>query len=337
MDKLRALEYFVAAAEAHSLSGAARQLNVSVPAVAKLVTGLERRLGARLFERTAHGLALTANGESYLEACRPLLAELAEADEVIGASSNRARGTVVVGVQHVLAYHCLVPALPRFHALYPDIRIDVHDFNRVAEEEMRGVDVFLVLGWPRVGDLVHRQIGSARFVVCAAPDYWATHGVPQRPRDLAQHNCLLTRNVDGIVMDLWSFRRGEEQEAVTVTGWLVTSNPHRDGAMEIVLAGGAVARGIDLANRARFQTGALVPALTDWEAMEAPPVNLMYRPSCRRIPRVRLFIDFVTALFRELERERERRIVPTGRPAWLRQRSGLASAVTLRGRGRPGA
>ena len=64
MDKLRALEYFVAAAEARSLSGAARQLNVSVPAIAKLINGLERRLGVRLFERTAQGLALTANGES---------------------------------------------------------------------------------------------------------------------------------------------------------------------------------------------------------------------------------------------------------------------------------
>ena len=337
MDKLRALEYFVAAAEAHSLSGAARQLNVSVPAVAKLITGLERRLGARLFERTAQGLALTANGESYLEACRPLLAELAEADEVIGASSNRARGTVVVGVQHVLAYHCLVPALSRFHALYPDIRIDVHDFNRVAEEEMRGVDVFLVLGWPRVGDLVHRRIGSARFVVCAAPDYWATHGVPQRPQDLAQHDCLLTRNVDGIVMDLWSFRRGEEQEAVTVTGWLVTSNPHRDGAMEIVLGGGAVARGIDLANRARFRTGALVPALTDWEATERAARKPDVPPQLPPHPARAALHRFRYCSLSRAGAGADRRIVPTGRPAWLRQRSGLASAVTLRGRGRPGA
>ena len=231
MDKLRALEYFVAAAEARSLSGAARQLNVSVPAIAKLINGLERRLGVRLFERTAQGLALTANGESYLETCQPLLAELDAADELVSASTSRPSGTVAVGAQHVLAYHCLIPALARFHALYPDIRVDLHDFNRPTEEQMRGVDVFLVLGWPRVGDLVHRQIGSARFVVCATPEYWAMHGKPQRPQDLARHNCLLTRSVDGIVMDLWSFRRGEQAESVTVTGWLVTSNPHRDGAM----------------------------------------------------------------------------------------------------------
>ena len=105
------------------------------------------------------------------------------------------------------------------------------------------------------------------------------HGKPQRPQDLARHNCLLTRSVDGIVMDLWSFRRGEQAESVTVTGWLVTSNPHRDGAMNIVLEGGAVVRGIDLANRERLLSGALpVPVLTDWEATEAPPVNLLSSP-----------------------------------------------------------
>jgi len=187
MDKLRALQYFVAAAQEASLSGAARRLEVSVTAVAKLVTALERHLGARLFERTAQGLALTASGESYLETCRPLLDELAEADEVAAASAARLRGTIVVGTQHVLAYHCLLPSLPAFHARHPDIRLDVRDFNRLTDEQVRAADVFLVLGWLAEGDLVQRRIGQARFFVCAAPAYWAAHGLPRRPKDLAQH------------------------------------------------------------------------------------------------------------------------------------------------------
>ena len=63
----------------------------------------------------------------HLETCRPLLEELAEADEVAAASAARLRGTIVVGTQHVLAYHCLVPSLPAFHARHPDTpaRLDV--------------------------------------------------------------------------------------------------------------------------------------------------------------------------------------------------------------------
>ena len=83
MDKLRALQYFIAAAEERSLSGAARRLDISVPAVSKLISSLENTLGTSLFDRTVHGLTLTSGGEIYLEACQPLLDQLATADEAL--------------------------------------------------------------------------------------------------------------------------------------------------------------------------------------------------------------------------------------------------------------
>ena len=334
MDKLRALQYFVAAAEEASLSGAARRLEVSVTAVAKLVTALERSLGTRLFERTAQGLALTATGESYLDTCRPLLAELAEADESVAASTARLRGTIVVGVQHVLAYHCLLPVLPAFHARYPEIRLDVREFSRVNEEQVRGVDVFLVLGWPEAADLVQRRIGQARLLVCASPAYWAAHEMPRRPKDLQDHDCLLIRGFGGVLLDLWTFRRANEEESVTVRGWLVASNVHRDLVVEAALAGEGVARITDITDRGLVESGRLVPALTDWELTFVPPVTVMYQPSCRRIPRVRAFIDFVAGVFRELERNRHQRIVASNRPSWLGSRYGQASAVGGRRRAR---
>ena len=116
MDKLRSLQYFVAAAEASSLSAAARRFGVSTAAVSKLIQSLERELGLKLFERHAHGLALTAGGAAYLDACRPALAQLADADEQASAATSRVSGTVVVGVQPVIAQECLtagVAALQR--------------------------------------------------------------------------------------------------------------------------------------------------------------------------------------------------------------------------------
>src|SRR4051812_37126274 len=114
MDKLRALQYFVAAAEERSLSGAARRLDISVPAVSKLISSLERNLGAILFDRTVHGLKLTSNGEMYLQTCQPLLDQLDSADEALKESTANVRGTLAVGSPQMLAQHCLVPALPRF-------------------------------------------------------------------------------------------------------------------------------------------------------------------------------------------------------------------------------
>ena len=330
MDKLRALRYFSAAAAEKSLSGAARGFGVSVTAVAKLINALEKGLGAKLFDRTARGLTLTAEGTRYLEACAPALARLDDADEQLRASALQPKGTVVVGVQHVIARGCLTAALPRFHARYPDIEFDVRDFQRVTDEQVSGVDVMLVLGWPKAEDLVLRRIAAGRFIVVASPAYWAEHGMPRRPKDLERHACLPIRAVDGTVMDAWAFTRGAEQESVVARGWLTTSNAHRDLVIELALAGHGVIRILDWTNLPDLASGSLVRALEDWESTEAPPVNLLYRASARRIPRVRLFIDFATELFRELDQVRGQQVIGTERPRWLWRHYGRASATLTR-------
>ncbi len=326
MDKLRALHYFASAAAEKSFSGAGRSFGVSATAVAKLINALEKGLDAKLFDRTARGLTLTAEGTRYLEACGPALTQLDDADERLRESMLRPKGTMVIGVQHVIARGCLTAALPRFHARYPEIELDVRDFQRVTDEQISGVDVMLVLGWPKVEDLVHRRIGAGRFLVAASPAYWAQHGMPQRPRDLEHHVCLPIRAVDGTAMDVWAFTRGEEQESVTVRGWLTTSNAHRDLVIELALAGHGVIRILDWTNLPELASGSLVTALVDWKSTEAPPVNLLYRASVRRIPRVRLFIDFATEVFRDLDRARGQGVVGTERPRWLWRHHGRVSA-----------
>ena len=319
MDKLRALQYFVAAAGAGSFSSAAREFDVSAQAVAKLICALELQLGVKLFERSARGMSLTAAGTNYMQACAPALTQLLEADENTRGLTVRSAGTVVVGVQHVIARGCLTAALPRFHSRFPDIALDVRDIRRATDEDVTGLDVMLTLGWPKVSNVVQRRIGAGRFMVVAAPAYWAAHGVPQRPKDLEKHVCLPIRGVDGTVMDLWTFVRGAEQEAVAVGGWLTTSNSHRDLVIELALAGEGVIRILDWTNRTELASGRLVEVLGDWESPDVVPINLLYRPSVRRIPRVKTFIDFVTELFREMDAHRGRHLVASERPNWLRR------------------
>src|SRR5262245_56314920 len=125
MDKLRALEYFVATARTHSFSAAARDLDVSVAAIARLVSALEASLRVNLFERTPQGIKLTADGAAYLDLCQPVLRQLEMADEALRGAASRPKGTLVVGCPTILSQHCMLPWLPEFHALYPDIQIDI--------------------------------------------------------------------------------------------------------------------------------------------------------------------------------------------------------------------
>ena len=334
MDKLRALHYFAAAAQTASFSAAARRFDVSTAAVAKLVGNLEAALGVRLFDRHAHGLSLTSGGTAYLEACQPALDQLAIADELAIANTAAVCGTVVVGVQPVIALECLTAQLPRFMALYPEIQLDVRYFMHPSEEQVRGLDVMLVVGWAQADNLVQRRLGAVSLVVCASPRYWAAHGVPRHPSELAQHNCLCVRSSQtNTVMDVWKFRRGEEQVEVTARGSVVVDNVHRDLARDLLVAGLGVGRILEWDTRRdqRFAGGALVPALLDWSSPEVPPVTLLYPQSVRRIARVRAFIDFATQLFRELELQRLARLPASEQPRWATARRSRASALPKAG------
>lgn len=331
MDKLRALQYFVSAAEEGSFAGASRRMHVTVPAIQKLINSLEATLGVRLFERTVQGLALTANGQSYLESCQPLLEELAALDDSITRTSQRPTGTLVIGAHSQFAHHVLLPALPRFHARHPEIVVDLRIVQRPTDPDAASVDVFLLMGWPEADDFVVKRLGQTTSFVMAAPEYWRARGVPRHPAELERHDCLVLRNPAGTLIDLWEFQRDEEKLSVTVNGWL--SSNARDVVLDAVLAGEGVGRFAQSTTRAHLEAGRLVPVLLEWEVLGGPPINLLYRPNHRRTPRVRVFIDFVTALLDDLSTDGSGARRPGAeRPYWHRRGHGRASSLLRRPR-----
>jgi LysR family transcriptional regulator for bpeEF and oprC len=126
-------------------------------------------------------------------------------------------------------------------------------------------------------------------------------------------------------MDVWNFAKGSEQQTVVARGWLTTSNAHRALVHQLVLRGHGVGRFVDWADTPEVAAGALVPALSDWEATDVPPVNVLYAAATRRNPRARLFIQFMTELFADLDRARGLRASGTGPPPWMRRANGRAS------------
>lgn len=331
MDKLKALEYFVAAVEEGSFAKAAQRLEISVPAVQKLVGALEASLGFALLERGARGVRLTATGAEYLDRCRGLMVELDElgqAERLLKGTGERPNGMLAVAAHPQLAHHILLPALPRFHALYPDIEIDFRTVNRIGDADAQTADVLLLHGWPEVPpDYVHRKLGGGRSLIMASPTYWAEYGVPQHPADLAQRTCLLMRNPAGILLDLWEFRRDDESVQVPVRGWL-TSNA-RESVLDLVVGGHGIGRFTELTTRSHVQAGRLVPVLRDWEIQGGPPVNLIYKGTARRTPRLRAFIDFSMQCLSDLDVRSEGAgaATPPERPAWHLRGYGRASAT----------
>lgn len=330
MDKLRASLYFVAAAEDGSFSAAARRLDVSVPAVTKLVSALERELGVKLLDRSTQGLTLTARGEQYMESCKPLMTQLDEADRALAAPGERAARTLVVGAPPLLSRSMLVPALAEWHDRHPNVHIELRtvDFLTVKDTATRGIDVLVALGWPGSVDLVQRPLAQSRLIICASPAYWRRHRMPVRPSDLTNHVCPLVRSPEGTVLDLWRHSRDGVVEEVAVSGWLTCAS--RDDVLQAVLLGQGVGRFADLSVWPLVRDGLLQPVLLDWDSSDSPPFSALIRPESKRDAVVQDLVGFLSDLLRPIEKmcsdafgARPSAI----RPRWYASRPGRASRV----------
>jgi LysR family transcriptional regulator, regulator for bpeEF and oprC len=329
MDKLKAIQYFLAAAQAGSLSAAARQQDVSLQAVAKLVGALEAQLGTKLFQRGSRGLQLTADGVQYAEACAPLVAQVQAADEGLRQARQRPQGTLVVGGTPFFMQRCIVPALHAFHDSYPDLTIDLRTVLHLEEAAARDCDILVLVGWFEAGDWVRRELPVMPQVTVATPTYWKRHGMPRHPRELADHNCLSYRNPYGKLLDLWRYHQtgktGEVIEEVIVRGWLHSN--HRDHLVDLALGDGGVLRVTYAIEQAALASGRLMPVLLDWDLKDPPPLAIYFRPEQRRTLRMRVFADFVEARCAELTQMASAKGQASfdGRPEWHHGSSRRAS------------
>lgn len=320
MDRLRAIEYFVRAAELGSVSAAATAVGVSAAAVSKLLRALELRLGTTLFLRTAQGLQLTRDGEAYLAHCTRILQDVENAEAVVAVTPPTPRGTLVVGMPPTLAANCIAPSLGVFRVRYSQIELRIKRAYRYLDVAAQGLDALVMLGWVTNDDVVCRRVAVTRQLICASPQYWADAGTPQHPSELDGHSCLVYCPPEGNPLDEWTF--DNELGSVCVRLRPKAVYDEQTWLIADALNGGGVIRVIDLTVLRHLDRGDLVPVLLNWESTESPPVQVLYRSRARRNERVRVWVQFVTELFAELQRKR---LPPTARlpgvpaaPGWWR-------------------
>ena len=214
MDRLSAMEALVRVIETGSFSGAARRLRIGQPAVSKAIAQIEERLGVRLLLRTTHGLSPTESGQNYYEHAKRVLEEAEEADRAArgAALSGRLRFCAAV----TFARFHVMPHLPAFLEQHPALDVDVVLDDRNIDLVEGGIDVALRMGALRDSTLTGRKIGQGRRLVLGTPSYFARHGEPGSPADLAGHQAVIYDQRGGGAA--WTFRRGAAETAVTLKG-----------------------------------------------------------------------------------------------------------------------
>ncbi|MGY2049951.1 LysR family transcriptional regulator [Methylobacterium sp. JK268] len=255
MDRLQAMRIVVRVAETASFTETARQLQMSAPAVTRAVAALEGAIGSRLFVRTTRSVKLTEAGGRYVEDCRRILADLAEAEAAAAGATATPTGTLTVTASVLFGRMHVLPIVTDYLDAYPTMAARTLFVDRPVNIVEEGIDVAIRIGHLPDSGFTAVKVGDVRRVVCGAPAYFEKHGVPTVPADLRHHR--IAASTGAWPSSDWRFGRDERVSvhpalesntneaaiAAAVTGWGLTRVLHyqigpalREGRLRIVLA-----------------------------------------------------------------------------------------------------
>ncbi|MNB55912.1 HTH-type transcriptional regulator DmlR [compost metagenome] len=295
MDRFDAMQAFARVVEAGSFTKAAETLHMSKTTVTQLVQQLEARLRVKLLNRTTRKVNVTADGAVYYERVIRLLADLNDAETSLPGAAASPSGRLRVDVPSPLARLILVPALPEFHARYPDIQIDMGVSDRIVDIIDENVDCVVRGGELMDLSLMARKVADLQLGVFAAPQYLARAGIPAHPRDLEDSH-------HRVVGFLWA-RTGKPvpyalhnaTENLQIKGRHVLAVDDGNAYLAAGLAGMGVLWLPKYMSAAHQARGELVPLFEDWK-LAPMPLYIAYPPNRHVSLKLRVFIDWVVEL-----------------------------------------
>lgn len=294
MDRLNAMQIFVRVAEAGSFTRAADQLNLGNAAVTTAVKNLENHLGVRLFHRTTRSVSLTDDGAAYLERCRRILDDIQDAEDGLSRARRTPTGHLRVEMPYAVGRLYVLPALPRFSAQYPELKVTAILNDRVVDIIEEGLDAALRAGELKDSSYIARPIRRFGFVACASPEYLERMGTPATPAELREHQCLALYNATSLRVQAWQFAKDGETESFEPDASIVTNSI--ETLVDAAISGAGIVYAADGVVARPLRSGELVQVLADYTTPTIP-LSLVYPASRHLTAKVRVFADFVMGLF----------------------------------------
>jgi DNA-binding transcriptional LysR family regulator len=303
VENLGDIRLFVETVNLGGLSAAGRKLGLSPAAASARLVKLEEALNTRLLERTTRQLRLTEEGRLYLAHCQLALQALDDAHAALQAGRSIVRGKVRISATSDFGRHVLKGWLDEFNVQYPEVTFALVLSDSLSNLLLDDIDLAIRFGVPPDSSLVARRLAPNRRVLCASPEYVATHGAPERPRDLERFDCIVLATASGLAND-WRFARGDEVETYTVP--LAMSRETNDGALarEWAVAGYGIAMKSVWDIGADLHAGRLTVLMPQWRSADVP-VHALYQRSRYMAPRVRVLLDFLVERSSTVSRDLE--------------------------------
>lgn len=285
---------FVKVVEAGSFIAAAKCLRLPKTTVSRKVADLETRLGAQLLHRTTRKLGLTEAGGVYYEHCQRIARELDEAESAVRQLQAGPRGWLRVTAPYSLGIEKIAPLLGEFHALHPEVRVEMVLSNDPLDLIDKEIDVAVRAGPLPDSQLVARSLGTLRTQVYASGDYIARFGEPLHPDDLIHHRTLGMQKFRRNGQAYWPLTDGTQLVDVRIDPVMIANDPAAlRGAL---LCGEGLSLAVDLMVKPFVEAGMLQRVLAGWSGMDYP-LNAVFPRGRMQSPKVRAFVDFLLARF----------------------------------------
>jgi DNA-binding transcriptional LysR family regulator len=287
---------FAKVVEFESFSRAAQRLGISRSAASKHVSRLEAVLGARLLNRTTRKLSLTEAGSSIREHCKRMAAEVEASEISVQPFVSRPQGLLRVSAPGAFGRLHLVPLLPDYLALHPDISIDLVLSDQLVDLVAEQFDIAISSSPLGTANLIRRELVPIRWSICAAAAYLESSGAPTRPDELHQHNCIYYASA-AVRGDHWTFKQNGESHTMQVRGNFRANNS--EAVRDAAVAGIGVALLPTFAIWREINAGTLLRLMPDWTPFGTFGQNLTAHFIADRhlTPKIRTLIDFLTERF----------------------------------------
>ncbi|OWU84518.1 transcriptional regulator [Oceanicola sp. 22II-s10i] len=297
MDKVRAMELLVAAAETGSFSAAGRRFNLSPASVSRHISDLEAHLGVTLIHRSTRSLALAEAGQTFVARAEAILESIRAAEADAASLQDVPRGVLRVHSRTMFGISVLAKLQADFHRAFPEVSVELHLSERPARLREDGFDLDFRISPPQESGLMRRRLLASRRLMIAAPDYLRNAPPLTRPSDLKGHACL--PYVLGHDVVYWRFNRGSETEEIAIPAAFASNNGHV--LLEAVRRGHGIALLDEYTVAADINAGNLIHLMPEFSVTNATfeeGIFATYLETVQMPIKLRVYLDFVAQNWR---------------------------------------
>lgn len=290
MDKYSSMKIFVKIAELQSFTKAAEILNIPKATATTAVQELEYTAQVKLLNRTTRRVNLTTEGLSFFERCKDILSDVDEMESMFQVNNKNIKGKIRIDMTTVIARDIVVPKLPLFFKLYPDIEIELLGSDRKLDLIREGIDCSIRSESSNDTGLAEHFISTLEIINVAHPSYLKKFGTPKKIEDLKNHRLIQYVQSFGGKPQSFEYLDGEKIKEIKMKSIITVSSI--DAYKAACLAGLGICQNPEPGIRDFLKKGKLIEILPNHRP-QPMQLKIVYPQRRFLAKRVRAFIDWV--------------------------------------------